>query len=205
MRPADVPAATPRAATRPLPRAERRRTIIEGAARAFAAGGFDATSMEDIAVAAGVTKLIVYRHFESKEELYRSILESVSERLGALVAEGLGAGRRRGVTVGAFLTVARDDPDGFRLLWQHSRREPRFAGYAEEVRRAAATFAGRSLETHVADPVVLAWAAPMAASFLVEAVLTWLDVGDPGADDRFAAVTTDSLLALFATWSAPRS
>src|ERR1700719_581480 len=117
-------------APRLLPRAERRSSIVSGAARPFAASGFDATSMEDIAAASGVTKLILYRHFESKEELYRSILEAVSSRLGAEVATAIDAGRPRGVIVPAFLTVAREAPDGFRLLWRHSSREPKFAGYS---------------------------------------------------------------------------
>ena len=42
--------------------------------------GFAATSMEDVAEACGVTKLIVYRHFDSKEDLYRAILQRVFDR-----------------------------------------------------------------------------------------------------------------------------
>ena len=187
--------------TRLLARAERRSSIISGAARAFAAAGFDGTSMEDIAAAAGVTKLILYRHFESKEELYRSILEGVSSRLADEVASAVEAGRRRGVIVPAFLTVAREDPDGFRLLWRHSSREPKFAAYAEDVHQAADAFARRLLGSRIDDRVVLDWAAPTAVAFLVEAVLVWLDRGDPGADDRFVELTSRSLEALVATWS----
>lgn len=198
------------AGTRLLPRAERRSSIIAGAARAFAAAGFDGTSMEDIAAAAGVTKLILYRHFESKEELYRSILEGVSSRLRDEVASAMeaglsrsvmDAGRRRGVIVPAFLTVAREDPDGFRLLWRHSSREPKFAAYAEEVHQAADAFARRLLGSRIGDAVVLDWAAPTAVAFLVEAVLVWMDRGEPAADERFTEVTTRSLEALVATWS----
>ena len=65
-----------------LPRAERRAAILHGAARAFASSGFADTSMEDVAAACGVTKLIVYRHFGSKEELYREILQQVFDDLG---------------------------------------------------------------------------------------------------------------------------
>ena len=192
-------------ATRPprlLPREQRRSSIVAGAARAFAASGFDATSMEDIAAASGVTKLILYRHFESKEELYRSILEVVSSRLGEEVASAIAAGRRRGVIVPAFLTVGRADPDGFRLLWRHAAREPKFAGYAEEVRGASVDFARVLLGNRISDPVVLDWAAPTIVAFLVEAVLVWLDRGDAGADAHFTELTTRSLEALVRTWSA---
>jgi AcrR family transcriptional regulator len=189
-----------RTKTRLLPRPERRRTIITGAARAFAAGGFEATSMEEIAEAAGVTKLIVYRHFTSKEDLYRSILTRVSGRLAEEVAAGMSGVRTSGVTVSAFLTVARQDPDGFRLLWQHSAREPQFAGYVDEVRAASVAFAEERLRRPVTDSVILGWAAPLAVSFLVDSVLTWLDHGDPLHDGRFVAVTTASMDALVKTW-----
>jgi AcrR family transcriptional regulator len=194
-----------RTATRPLPRAERRRSIVSGAARAFAAGGFDSTSMEDIADAAGVTKLIVYRHFESKEELYRSILEQVSAGLAAEVAAAMDVGRRRGIFIPAFLSVARQDPDGFRLLWRHSSRERQFAGYADDVRAAAVDFALTRLEGVVTDPVLQRWAAHVIVGFLVEAVLDWLDHGDPAGDAHFADVATSSMEALIRTWSSPSS
>lgn len=189
--------------TQLLPREARRRSIVAGAARAFSAAGFDATSMEDIAEAAGVTKLILYRHFESKEELYRSIVESVSGRLGAEVDEAMTRGRRRGVIVPAFLTVAREDPDGFRLLWVHSAREPRFAAYAEQVGQASVDFSRVLLSRRLSDPLILEWAAPLAVDFLVEAVLNWLDRGDPHADDRFVELTTRSIEALVDTWAKP--
>jgi AcrR family transcriptional regulator len=190
-----------RAGGRLLPRAERRRSIVAGAARAFAAGGFDATSMEDIAEAAGVTKLIVYRHFDSKEDLYRSILVQVSGRLAEEVAAGLRTGSGRGMTASAFLKVAREDPAGFRLLWEHSRREPRFAGYVEDVRNASVAFARDRLVARIGDPLILEWAAPLAVSFLVEAVLTWLDHGRPADDERFVSLTTRSMEGLIRAWA----
>ena len=38
--------------------------------------------MEDVAATCGVTRLILYRHFETKEELYRAVLQEVFDRLG---------------------------------------------------------------------------------------------------------------------------
>jgi hypothetical protein len=39
---------------------------------------------------------------------------------------------------------------------------------------------------------------------LYDAVLTWLDVGDPARDDEFVAVTSAGLRALINAWGAPR-
>jgi AcrR family transcriptional regulator len=43
--------------------------------------------MDDVAARCGVTKLIVYRHFASKEDLYRAILQHVFEHLGQAARE----------------------------------------------------------------------------------------------------------------------
>ena len=51
--------------------------ILEGARRLFAANGFDATSMDDIAEAASVAKGAVYHHFASKEAVFLRVLEDV--------------------------------------------------------------------------------------------------------------------------------
>src|SRR4051794_37834674 len=108
-----------------LDRATRRETILRGAATAFGEKGYAATSMEDVAAAAGITKLIVYRHFSSKEELYDEVLERVSERGRDLFMAGLQAGRPGSGAVRSLLTVAREQPEGFTLLWRHAVREPR--------------------------------------------------------------------------------
>jgi AcrR family transcriptional regulator len=67
-----------------LPRAARRAQIIETAAGAFLQAGFDGTSMEEVAQAAGVSRLVIYRIFDTTEHLHRAVLSSVTD---AFVAE----------------------------------------------------------------------------------------------------------------------
>ncbi len=74
-----------------LSRVERQESILRGAAAAFAHTGFDGTSMEDVADASGITRLIVYRNFASKEDLYRAVLERVMVRLARRVPRRLRA------------------------------------------------------------------------------------------------------------------
>jgi AcrR family transcriptional regulator len=50
-------------------RAETRRTIQAHAVRLFAESGYDATTVTDVAEAAGVSPMTVYRHFPTKEDL----------------------------------------------------------------------------------------------------------------------------------------
>ncbi len=53
--------------------AERRRHILETAAKLICARGYEATSMQDIAEACGLTKAGLYHHVESKERLLLAI------------------------------------------------------------------------------------------------------------------------------------
>ena len=61
-----------------LKAAQRREQLIEVATKLFAKTGYDATTTADIAQAAGVTEPILYRHFESKQELFIAIVRDVS-------------------------------------------------------------------------------------------------------------------------------
>lgn len=77
-------ASTPR-----MPREQRRAQLLELATELFIERGFQGTSMDDIAGAAGVTKPVVYQHFSSKEELYGVVIEITGKRLlNSVVALG---------------------------------------------------------------------------------------------------------------------
>ncbi len=57
---------------------ERRASIIEAAKRLFAQNGFHGVSIDEIVKAVGVSPAILYRHFNSKEELYEAVLHEFS-------------------------------------------------------------------------------------------------------------------------------
>jgi AcrR family transcriptional regulator len=52
----------------------RRSDIIGAALRLFAAKGFAATRLDDVAEAAGIAKGTIYLYFETKEELFRDVV-----------------------------------------------------------------------------------------------------------------------------------
>jgi AcrR family transcriptional regulator len=191
--------------TRQLPRQERRDAILAAAAGAFARAGYAATSMEDIAAASGVTKLIVYRHFDSKEALYRSVLEQVFKRQAELFVDNVTKGLQAAGATQALLAVAREWPDGFRLLWRHAVREPQFADYAHDLRDIAVN-AARGVVAQLVDASVAEWAAQTLFDHLVDAVLNWLDYGAASRDAQFVAVETAAIQSTLTAWSktAPR-
>jgi AcrR family transcriptional regulator len=185
-----------------LGRDERQQSILRGAATAFARSGFAGTSMDDVAAEVGVSRLIVYRHFESKEELYRAVLERVFDRHAHEFVAGLEARSPRAVGVGGHLTVAREWPDGYVLLWRHAAREPQFASYAEELRQHAVDAAKAVLLASGAtgDDVLVRWASETIVGFLVESVLNWITDGDPARDDEFLDLVTAGIRSMRAAW-----
>ena len=189
-----------------MPRdADRRESILRAAATAFAERGFAATSMDDVAAEAGISRLIVYRHFNSKEALYEAVLERVSARLREALAEQLGVEDRNGrAAVAATMAVGREDPAAFTLLWRHAAREPRFAEHAEQAREKAVEFAS-TVMAGVLGPVSKAerrWAAETMVTYVIGAVLHWLEDGSPAGDELVIARVSASLPAMVQAWAA---
>lgn len=183
-----------------LSRSQRHAAILQGAATAFATKGFAGTSMEVVAAASGITKEIVYRHFPSKEALYRAVLDSTSQQ----VQEAFTRARQvseSGVGIRALLAVGRTQPDALRLLLLHAAREPEFADYAHAVRHRVVDWVLQ--RRHHADPVFRRWAAEVAVSHVRNAVLTWLEVGDPTRDEEFVRRCFAGVNALWSAWNAP--
>ena len=77
-----------------LPTEERRVLIVEAAGRLFGEQGYEATRLDDVAAAAGVTKPILYRHFASKKALYLALLERHRDDMGSFAAAIPGVGPR---------------------------------------------------------------------------------------------------------------
>lgn len=69
------PRGRPRKDAADLDEGNRRRLVIEGAARLFRTQGFDATSTRDIAAAAGMRSGSPFYHFESKNALLYVVMQ----------------------------------------------------------------------------------------------------------------------------------
>src|SRR3954466_14202957 len=63
---------------------QRRTLIVDAAGRLFGEHGYDGTRLDDVAAAAGVTKPVLYRHFDDKTALYLALLERHRDGLGGV-------------------------------------------------------------------------------------------------------------------------
>jgi AcrR family transcriptional regulator len=174
-------------ATRRMPRAQRRGQILEAATRAFARGGFANTGLDAIAAEAGVTPVILYRHFASKADLYREVIESGHTRL----REATGANDFDDASLPALIRAAAADPDAFRLLYRHAAREAQFRDVIDTLIEGSAEITGRYL-ADIADDRWRNWAARLLPTMTIDAVIAWLDAGQPDPDQ--AAVRIRSIV-----------
>ena len=73
-----------------MPRAARERQLLDVALRLFIKRGYQGTSIEDLARAAGVTRPIIYAHFGSKDGIYLACLRRARAELDARLVGGAG-------------------------------------------------------------------------------------------------------------------
>jgi AcrR family transcriptional regulator len=165
---------------RRLPRAQRREQILAAATKAFARNGFAATGLDDIAAEAGITRVILYRHFDSKTALYEAVLDRFCTLLSDHVAEPVGG--FSDASIDGLLKAAIAEPAGFRLLFVHSAREPEFNARAEQFRHDITEAAHLQISAVVPDQAWARWAAQLAPTAALESIIAWLDAGQPDPD-----------------------
>jgi AcrR family transcriptional regulator len=169
---------------------ERREQLLDIGRSLFAEKGFDATSVEEIAQRAGVSKPVVYEHFGGKEGLYavvvdremRALLDSIT---GALTSQGH---PRELLERAAFalLDYVESSTDGFRILVRDSPVAQSTGTFASLISDAASQVEHimvNQFKKRGFDPKF----APMYAQMLVGMVaLTgqwWLDARNPKKAD----------------------
>jgi TetR/AcrR family transcriptional regulator len=99
---------------------DRRAQLIDVAIDLFSKKGFAGTTTREIAAAAGVTEAIIYRHFATKQDLYKAILDT---KCGTAEGETWFSELRQAME-------RNDDESVFRTLLtaiiQFKRKDPRF-------------------------------------------------------------------------------
>ena len=122
---------------------DKRTLILQAAVRVFAAQGYEATRVGDIAKEAGVAYGLVYHYFSSKDAVLEAVFHEQWGRLHAavLLAEETGedAGDQLELVVKIVLRSWRDDPDLVRLLVREITRSPHIHDELDEIGQAFST------------------------------------------------------------------
>lgn len=112
-----------------LPRGARRAVLLAAAQDVFAANGYHATAMDEIAERAGVSKPVLYQHFPGKLELYLALVQTHVDELVRLVREAIDSTtdnkRRVRAAMGAYFDFVEREGEAFRLVFESDlRTEP---------------------------------------------------------------------------------
>jgi len=102
---------------------ERREQLLDVGRKLFAERGYEATSIEEIASRAQVSKPVVYAHFGGKEGLYAVVVDREMRALLDRVTGALTGGHPRELleqAALALLTYIEEQTDGFRILVRDS-------------------------------------------------------------------------------------
>jgi AcrR family transcriptional regulator len=121
--PARAPTRAPANVKTRMSSAQRREQLIAVGRRIFAEKGLDATSVEEVAARAKVSKPVVYEHFGGKEGLYAVVVDREVRSLLDRITTALTAGHPRELLEQAALALLdyiEEETDGFRVLVRES-------------------------------------------------------------------------------------
>lgn len=121
-------------------RTETRRQLEDAAAQLFAELGYAATTVEEIVERAGVSKPALYRHFESKKDLYLVLLRRHQEELARAALDEIHPGRNLDellpAMVDAWFSRVEQHPYTWRMLFRDVTGDPDIEAVHDELHRA---------------------------------------------------------------------
>jgi len=165
-------------ATRRLTAEARRAQLLSVAREVFAEDGYPGAAMEKIAQRAGVTKPVLYQHFEGKKELYLALLDSDMSRLLAQVSGAIESAQdnpsriRKGLA--AYFNYIEANVDSFRLLFRETMgADPEFRESIDRFHDAAATSIGAIISDETGKSLELAELLARGIMGMSEAAATW--------------------------------
>lgn len=154
-----------------LPRSERRAQLLWAAQEVFVSRGYHATSMDDIADRAGVSKPVLYQHFTSKLELYLALLDGRATELVDRIREAMDRSEdnkeRVNEAMRAYFDFVDAQGEAFRLVFESDQRND--PAVAERVQRMEGECVTALADTIMADTQVDKARAELLATGLVGA------------------------------------
>lgn len=164
---------------------ERREQLLDVGRTLFAERGYDATSIEEVASRAGVSKPVVYEHFGGKEGLYAVVVDREMQRLLAMVTGALSGGHARELleqAALAFLDYIEQCSDGFRILVRDSpvaTSTGTFASLISDIASQVEHVLGQEFKERGYDPKLASMYSQMLVGMVALTGQWWLDVRKP--------------------------
>lgn len=173
-----------------MSRDQRREQLLSTALRVFSEGGYHATSMDEIATAAGVSKPVLYQHFPGKRELFLALVEFTLQELSERLEESLSTAdtneqRVRNVIDTHFGFVC-TRPEAHRLVFSADLMSfPEVADQLDEFYERVADAVAALLGPHTGVPPLQATLLSRGLVHMVQSsAVYWMDHPDAGSREE---------------------
>lgn len=174
---------------------QRRQQLLDVARAVLAEKGYEATTVEEIAHRARVSKPVVYAHFGGKEGIYAVVVDREMGRLLGRIESALSEDdhprRLIELAAQAFLAYVEECTDGFRILTRDSpvaSSAGHFSGLIGEIASKVEHVLGLHFGRQGYDPALAAIYAQALVGMVALTGQWWLDVRRPSRDEVAAHV-----------------
>lgn len=167
---------------------ERREQLLDTGRATFAERGYEASTIEEIAARADVSKPVVYEHFGGKEGLYAVVVDREVRTLLSMLTAALTAGGARELLEQAALALLdyiEHHTDGFHILVRDSpagTASGNFATIISDVASRVEHILVDQFEARGYDPRYAGMYAQMLVGMVATTGQWWLDARTPGRD-----------------------
>ncbi len=168
--------------------AQRREQLIIIGRSLFAERGFDATSIEEVAARAKVSKPVVYEHFGGKEGLYAVVVDREIRVLLDRITAALTAGHPRELLAQAALALLdyiEGETDGFRVLVRESpimSASGSFSSILNDIAHQVEHILGAEFQARDFDPALAELYAQALVGMVALTGRWWLEVREPSKE-----------------------
>jgi len=165
----------------------RRQLLMDAAAQVIARQGLHSTTMDDISASLGMTKIVLYRTFGTKDKLIESILERITNQflhVDALKIEKYGDRLHR------YLEISRHHEDSARILLLQTPYDEKYNKQFKRLsrqlnKRTKSRIEQRQESGETQCGIDVKFVSETIVSFVLNSISRWLKNGKRTQDDEF--------------------
>ncbi len=184
-----------------LHRIKRHEKLLRQSATVFANNGLTKLSMDKVAKEMGVTKVVLYRYFSSKDGLINTILQDLVDQLTLSDSSNIKWGYR---LLTQNLQIIRDNQDAFLMMMRYARYDDNFNHhYLTLCKKLEKNTMNRLLvSSNLEDnnPIDVAFFAERLIGFLFDSINSWVNSHSSENDEAFVRWLLKSVFGLFKIW-----
>jgi AcrR family transcriptional regulator len=187
-------------------RKTRRAKLMRAAAAAFLETGLKQTTMDQVAGYCGISKIVLYRYFGSKDNLIHAILEEIVDQLLEADQQAV---KWWSDLVPLTLKIARENKDAMTLLVRQAAHDPKYGSHFKRLhdvlversqQRQLAIFTDAAHSNNT-KPVSVQFLAETTMALFFDSYVRWLESGTEENDAEFIDWIVRSVRAMGYYWA----